>query len=36
MISQVNIYVTDITWMILYRVMFMCGGQNSAEGHMVL
>ena len=31
-----KMYVMDIVWMILYHVMFMCGGQNSTEGYIVL
>ena len=34
MISQVNLYVMDTVWG--YYVMFMCGGQYSTDGHMVL
>ena len=30
MISEVNIYMVDIVWILLYYyVMFMCRGQNS-------
>ena len=34
MISQVNLYVMDTVRR--YYVMFMCGGQYSTDGHMVL
>ena len=34
MISQVNVYVMDTARR--YYVMFVCGGQYSTEGHMVL
>ena len=34
MISQVNLYMMDTVQR--YYVMFMCGGQYSTDGHMVL
>ena len=36
MISQVNIYVIDIVWILCDVYVFIFGGQNSTEGHMIL